>query len=205
MRVAGARRREDSARCLGSSSPCCCRIHTIAYHGHGSGKWSKVWGRASNTTRRRGANPSPRSWPRICGANALGGLAKRGRVRCGTLLHGQKIRRRHAGDALRVVSVTSEPSSRAFRRPPAPHPAFLRNATQSICSANAGPASWRGICAASSRQFPRCVQMTATSRRGTPISGITHCQPTPNPAGANASTPISRSNREGRRFEQCAR
>ena len=131
MRVAGARRREDSARCLGSSSPCCCRIHTIAYHGHGSGKWSKVWGRASNKTRRRGANPSPRSWPRICGANALGGLAKRGRVRCGTLLHGQKIRRRHAGDALRVVSVTSEPSSRAFRWPPAPHPAFLRNATLS--------------------------------------------------------------------------
>ena len=69
--------------------------------------------------RRCGANPSPRSWltsahiseeARRCGAfplheagpafalaNALGGLAKRGRVRCGTLLHGKRMRRRRTG------------------------------------------------------------------------------------------------------------
>ena len=82
-----------------------------------------------------------------------GGISKKCRVRCGR--PAERSRRglgRHGDNPQRVAGMPSPYLLTAQQRP-APHPTSLREATQSICSANAGPASWRGIRAAPSRRI----------------------------------------------------
>ena len=107
--------------------------------------------------RRCGANPSPRSWPRICSCKCSGWHFEEmpGEVRPASRAFSKKagtVRRLPAADAGRSL-----PHFVPVQQCPAPHPTSLREATQSICSANAGPASWRGIRAAPSRLTEMCA------------------------------------------------
>ena len=122
-------------------------------------KWGWDWRRARWAAslrgriqaRRCGANPSPRSWPRICSCKCSGWhfeempgevreVAARFRRRPGR--HGDHLQRTPAGLRLFLLPCSDVPhlTRPRFARPP-----------KAFAKANAGPASWRGIRAASSR------------------------------------------------------
>ena len=73
-----------SSWCFGTGAPTGCElrrrpfsphqmfVHTIGWRERADGKWPKACVWASKEARRRGANPSPRSWPRICSCKCSG-------------------------------------------------------------------------------------------------------------------------------------